>query len=492
MSQGQGNDAPRVSRYILREDGSATPLIAADELPEELVITGLSRSIPIPETVKMICVGSEARSKRTFEVKLVPKTGLDPQKRANSEDLSQENPRRRRLLLGQEKLFLQDQDRPVVRLPGVAPKLPALPAEPRSPQVSPRSGMCHRWFQTANCSTGDCPLLHMVPLTWERLIQTGYKDWPAWYKRRRPQHFRTVRKTIPPVKQNPGNNEGTGPPAELQAPKPKVRRKREPKSDLEKLLIPPINRHNIMQTSPPRPQPRPRPQQDGRHTYGFKAGEQVIKYLQQEQQQRLRVADRKAPEENLIEFRSDSDDSDSDPEYDYMDNDPPELLPRDVAARIAEERLGRQPIWQTRSDHHQRQQEQPPAPNASSVVPAPMTAPPPRSNHQQRQQQPPLAPNTSSAVPAHMTAPPPRSDHQQRQQQPPLAPNTSSVVPAPMTAPPPPRSDHHDDHHKQPPASTPPTASSVVSTTTPTPTPAGDPAHTIPDWDRYTVHFPPK
>lgn len=84
LGEGSSNLPPRPQHFIARPDGSITPLIAIDELPESIRIVGVPAVISKAATLNMMNLGVQARSQTKYIVEMPEDSGS-----GNTCDLSQ-------------------------------------------------------------------------------------------------------------------------------------------------------------------------------------------------------------------------------------------------------------------------------------------------------------------------------------------------------------------------------------------------------------------
>lgn len=76
MAPGEATvDIPRPQHFITRGDGSITPLIAVDELPESIRIVGVPAVISQATTLNMVDLGFLARSSTKYIVEMPEDSG---------------------------------------------------------------------------------------------------------------------------------------------------------------------------------------------------------------------------------------------------------------------------------------------------------------------------------------------------------------------------------------------------------------------------------
>ena len=63
-------ESPRPRYVIERTDGTFTPLIAVDDLPSNIRITGVPKVMLVPDIVGMICLVDEARGKASYRIEI--------------------------------------------------------------------------------------------------------------------------------------------------------------------------------------------------------------------------------------------------------------------------------------------------------------------------------------------------------------------------------------------------------------------------------------
>ncbi|KAI9758918.1 MAG: hypothetical protein M4579_002729 [Chaenotheca gracillima] len=215
-----------VTHVLLRDNGMTTPLIPYDELPDNVVVVGVPRVLPIADALAagLTPAGHEPVRIGTLKVDLPSASSVslaaEPETIKSSEELERENRDRRRiLLLGEEKLFPPPTGFPVIRFPPpgayddrpepIRPLLPSppAPAEREYPPVLLPTELCLRWIDTAECNQEGCPGIHAMPETREGIARAGRQDWPAWFKmgpNRR--HWRKIRDRLPPLPNLAGAN----------------------------------------------------------------------------------------------------------------------------------------------------------------------------------------------------------------------------------------------------------------------------------------------
>lgn len=84
LGEASSNLPPRPQHFITRGDGSITPLIAVDELPESIRIIGVPAVISQAATLNMMNLGVQARSQTKYIVEMPEDSGS-----GNTCDLSQ-------------------------------------------------------------------------------------------------------------------------------------------------------------------------------------------------------------------------------------------------------------------------------------------------------------------------------------------------------------------------------------------------------------------
>ena len=89
---------PRPQHFIKRIDGSITPLIAVDELPESIRIVGVPAVISQATTLNMVDLGVQARSQTKYIVELPEDSGS-----GNTGNLSQVSATTESIFRSQEK-----------------------------------------------------------------------------------------------------------------------------------------------------------------------------------------------------------------------------------------------------------------------------------------------------------------------------------------------------------------------------------------------------
>ncbi|EPE25258.1 hypothetical protein GLAREA_11839 [Glarea lozoyensis ATCC 20868] len=151
---------PKPSYFVIRSNGEVVPLIAIDELPLGLSIVNAPRNLTLDETVGMLSLGLQQRSKNFYELVKKDLRGAQIETRNDTA----EN-----------------------RSTSIS-KLPQLPSSAEKSSISTGSTVydqtCRHWCHHGICKWGkQCRYRHVMPMTLRGLQEVGLDNWPGWYRR---------------------------------------------------------------------------------------------------------------------------------------------------------------------------------------------------------------------------------------------------------------------------------------------------------------------
>lgn len=198
--------------FVLRQNGSLVPLIAMDEIPHNIRITDVPRSMSIQETTGMTNIGpfpSRHRHYVMVDTNSAPNRFnalqfLDTIEPSSDEDKLSRTPVRRpvdlvsapRRSYGIEERPPSSLEAPVSTTPPGAPidsafgTFEPLPQWKDTSELGNRSIIpgkkiyCTHWMSTGECDYAQqgCLYKHEMPLKLEILNALGYQDIPKWYR----------------------------------------------------------------------------------------------------------------------------------------------------------------------------------------------------------------------------------------------------------------------------------------------------------------------
>ena len=182
---------PRPGYFLVRPSGQVVPLIAVDELPAEISLQGVSKTLELEETVGMLNLGV-VHPFRT------PYKALDKGNKPDDEGEKLDSLNKKHV--PHEHITNQESTKPA----SLAEDLQASPgttAPSKSPKLSaprtlkPKSQVCKHWCAYGTCKWNEnCRFLHSMPSTRAALHEAGLYDWPTWYRAQNPGLFNVLRR----------------------------------------------------------------------------------------------------------------------------------------------------------------------------------------------------------------------------------------------------------------------------------------------------------
>lgn len=198
--------------FVLRQNGSLVPLIAMDEIPHNIRVTDVPRSMSIQETTGMTNIGSFPSRHRHYvmmDTNSAPNRFnalqfLDTIEPSSDEDKQATTPVRRPIdLVSAPRRSYGIEERPPssleVPVSNIPPGVPIdsafgtfepLPEWKDTSELGNRSVIpgkkvyCTHWMSTGECDYAQqgCLYKHEMPLKLEILNALGYQDIPKWYR----------------------------------------------------------------------------------------------------------------------------------------------------------------------------------------------------------------------------------------------------------------------------------------------------------------------
>ncbi|RDL42273.1 uncharacterized protein BP5553_02252 [Venustampulla echinocandica] len=174
---------PWPSYFIVRTTGEVVPLIAVDELPQDVNIAGVPRELDLKEAIGMLNLGLQKSCGASYKI-----THEKAKVQGQSNGLAAEPTTQSSANIAGLSTSTRLRTSPNIKAPLVVPS--STPST--TMQQKPRRQICRYWCANGICKWGlQCRHHHMMPMDLPGLQEIGLNDWPIWYRRSNSSHFVT-------------------------------------------------------------------------------------------------------------------------------------------------------------------------------------------------------------------------------------------------------------------------------------------------------------